>query len=80
MICILRGLWGTITMLEFWKSLFVPPLVTYSGHIWPDSPIWSNPELSRFPDVWEGMIEYDISSCIDCGYQPKTDWRRVWLT
>lgn len=78
MICTLRGLWGTITMLEFWKSLFLPPLVTYSGHEWSDV-VWGPIEPSRYPETWDGMVEYDLSYCTRCEHQPKSDWRRSWM-
>lgn len=32
--CALNRVLWTCTTLDFWRSLFVPPLVVFSGHQW----------------------------------------------
>jgi hypothetical protein len=73
--CFLDGAWGTVTMGVFWHSLIDPPLVLYSGHVWPYPLVWSEPRPSGHPDDWAGLVEVDLSRCERCGYQPMTDWR-----
>jgi hypothetical protein len=74
--CLIEGAWETFTMSLFWQSLVRPPLVVVDGHIWPYPPEWSEPQPSRYPDDWPGLVEVDVSRCVRCGYQPSEMWRR----
>jgi hypothetical protein len=77
LICMARTVWGTVTMPVFWRSLVIPPLVVYSGHVWPYPPVWGHPKLSPDPDDWPGLVEFDESRCVDCGYREyPRPWRR----
>lgn len=73
MICRIRGIVGTVTMPEFWRSLLDRPLIIMDGHIWPDA-AWSKPRWSE-----HGAIEVDESACVECG-QPSDAWRHFWGT
>lgn len=70
--CAFRGFVWTTIYAPLWRV----PRAYFSGHIWPDEPAWGSPEPSRFPDDWPGLVEYDESRCVECGYQPRTMWRR----
>lgn len=77
LVCRLVGIWETLTFPLFWQSLVQPPLVTVSGHIWPDEASWSGP---KWRDD-EGWVEYLEDRCVRCG-EPIGDgaWRRFWGT
>ena len=77
--CHLRTFLGTVTMAEFWRSLVMPPLVVFDGHIWPYPPVWSQLAPSPHPDDWPGLVEFDDSACVDCGHRPEPRmWRRSY--
>jgi hypothetical protein len=77
--CQLRTVAGTVTMGAFWRSLAHPPLVVFSGHVWPYPPAWSAPMPSPHPEDWPGLVEFDDSQCVDCGYREMPQsWRRFY--
>lgn len=79
MICRLRGWWETVMWFAFWRSLVQPPLVVVSGHVWPEVTKWSSPMASPDPDAWNGLVEYDLSTCVICGYAAwPLPWRRSY--
>ena len=77
--CALRTVWGTVTMPLFWRSLIDPPLVVFSGHVWPYPEAWSEPRPSLYPEDWPGLIEVDESRCVDCGHREEPPlWRAFY--
>ena len=78
--CIVRTVWGTVTMPLFWRSLVNPPLVIYSGHVWPYPPEWGAPAPSPHPDDWPGLVQFDESHCEDCGYREEPPTWRVYYS
>jgi hypothetical protein len=75
--CRLASFWETVTLPAFWASLFQPPLVVVSGHLWSE-PEWSEPRPSAHPDDWPGLVEVDLSHCVRCGHT-EDGWRRSWM-
>lgn len=75
MICRLRGWWETLTLDAFWRSLVQGPLVIVSGHVWPVETKWSKLYPSPDPEAWAGLVQYDESACVNCGYVVPMSWR-----
>jgi hypothetical protein len=74
----MRTIVGTAFMPEFWRSLMFPPLVKFSGHIWPDEPEFGAPVPSHHPDDWPGLVQLDESRCVECGYRDEPQMWREW--
>jgi hypothetical protein len=79
LLCRIQSVWGTVTMPEFWHSIIRPPLVVFSGHVWPTETAWSELLPSPHPEDWPGFVEFDVSRCLRCGHiETPAPWRRYY--